>query len=232
MDLSVTDILVYYGVLLVSLVVHEAAHALAALLGGDRTAYLGGQVTLNPLPHIRREPFGTVALPLLTLFLGGFIMGYAHTPIDANWAYRHPRRAALMSAAGPLANLILVGIAFGVLKVLIASGQAEAPYLHTTLIPPDYLTPVDGAGSGPVFAAIRLAGVFMLLNVLLALLNMIPLPPLDGAGILEGLFPRSLRGIYSWIRSQPFMFILVILLVLKVLPAVFVPAMSMLLSLL
>ena len=72
----------------------------------------------------------------------------------------------------------------------------------------------------------------MLLNVLLALLNMIPLPPLDGAGILEGLFPRSLRGIYSWIRSQPFMFILVILLVLKVLPAVFVPAMSMLLSLL
>ena len=82
MDLSVTDILVYYGVLLVSLVVHEAAHALAALLGGDRTAYLGGQVTLNPLPHIRREPFGTVALPLLTLFLGGFI-----SKIEIAWLF-------------------------------------------------------------------------------------------------------------------------------------------------
>ena len=77
-----------------------------AMRGGDRTAYLGGQVTLNPLPHIQREPFGMVILPLLMLFMskGTMCMGYASTPIDPIWAYHHPRKAAVMSSAGPLSN--------------------------------------------------------------------------------------------------------------------------------
>jgi hypothetical protein len=99
---------------IVSTTVHEAAHALFAKLGGDLTAYRGGQVTLNPLPHIRREPFGMVLIPLITLYWSGnqSCFGYASTPIDPFWAIRHPRRAALMSAAGPLANLLLAAIAF------------------------------------------------------------------------------------------------------------------------
>jgi Zn-dependent protease len=71
LDPVVTQSVLLYVVLLVSLVVHEASHALVALLGGDRTAYLGGQVTLNPVPHIQREPVGTVLLPILVLAASG-----------------------------------------------------------------------------------------------------------------------------------------------------------------
>ena len=77
-----TSAALFYGVLLISLVVHEAAHAVTALWGGDRTAYLGGQVTLNPIPHIRREPFGTVLLPIGLLFIsnGTWCMGSPTPP--------------------------------------------------------------------------------------------------------------------------------------------------------
>src|SRR5437763_130762 len=81
--------------------VHEAAHAYVALRGGDRTAYLGGQVSLSPLPHIRREPIGMLLVPLLTAFTNGWAMGWASAPYDPRWADRHPRRAAWMAAAGP-----------------------------------------------------------------------------------------------------------------------------------
>ncbi len=107
MDLSL--ILRGYIPFVISLTFHEAAHALAARLGGDNTAYLGGQVTLNPVPHMRREPFGTIVLPLLLLISTGGrqVMGWASAPIDPLWAMRHPRRAAVVSFAGPLANLLL-----------------------------------------------------------------------------------------------------------------------------
>lgn len=164
---------------IVSTTVHEAAHALFAKLGGDLTAYRGGQVTLNPLPHIRREPFGMVLIPLITLYSSGgqSCFGYASTPIDPFWAIRHPRRAALMSAAGPLANLLLAAIAFA---LLIGIGHAE---------------------SGTAEALVRIAKMFLFLNVLLCVFNLVPLPPLDGAGVLQGLVPR-LRPLYDAIRSQ------------------------------
>ena len=114
--------LVAYIVLLLSLTVHEAAHAWAALRGGDPTAYLGGQVSLDPRPHIQREPFGMVFAPLLFWFMGGWMIGWASTPIDPRWAYVHPRRAAVMSAAGPLANLALVLLAAAALRVGVAGG--------------------------------------------------------------------------------------------------------------
>ena len=164
---------------IVSTTVHEAAHALFAKLGGDLTAYRGGQVTLNPLPHIQREPFGMVLIPLITLYWSGgqSCFGYASTPIDAFWAIRHPRRAALMSAAGPLANLLLAAIAFA---LLVGIGQPE---------------------SGTAEALVRIAKMFLFLNVLLCAFNLVPLPPLDGAGVLQGLVP-ALRPLYDAIRSQ------------------------------
>src|SRR5512139_3777627 len=91
-----------------SATVHEAAHAWAAKRGGDLTAYQGGQVSLGPWPHIRREPFGMVVLPVLSLALAGWPFGFASTPYAPVWADRHPRRAALMALAGPAANLALV----------------------------------------------------------------------------------------------------------------------------
>ena len=104
----------WYVVFLLSTTCHEAAHALAAKLGGDLTAFHGGQVSLDPVPHIRREPFGMVLFPILSYVVGGWMMGWASAPYDPSWAQRHPRRAAWMSLAGPGANLtltILAGLA-------------------------------------------------------------------------------------------------------------------------
>ena len=109
MDLDAIVVgIVWYGVLLLSLTAHEAAHALAALRGGDPTAYLGGQVTLDPSPHMRREPFGMVIVPIAFYLMNGFMIGWASTPFDPAWAERHPRRAAWMSlaAAGALCSTI------------------------------------------------------------------------------------------------------------------------------
>src|SRR6478672_8150136 len=93
--------LMWFAAFLFSTTVHEAGHALVALWGGDRTAYLGGQVTLSPLPHIRREPIGMLVVPLLTSLLNGWAMGWASAPYDPRWEERYPRRAAWMAAAGP-----------------------------------------------------------------------------------------------------------------------------------
>src|SRR2546426_581765 len=93
--------LLWFIAFLFSTTVHEAMHAFVAYRGGDPTAYLGGQVSLSPLPHIRREPIGMLVVPLLTAFTNGWALGWASTPYDPLWAARHPRRAASMAAAGP-----------------------------------------------------------------------------------------------------------------------------------
>ena len=229
MDLWVR-ILLFYTVLLVSLVVHEAAHALLGLLGGDRTAYVGGQVTLNPIPHIRREPLGTVILPLGALIMsqGTMCMGFAHAPYDPIWAYHHPRRAALMSAAGPLSNVLLALLAFGVLKGLIAFDLGEA------------ITTRSGAGQhfarhlemirplsddGSLRAVIKIASVFLLLNVLLAFINVFPIPPFDGASVVEGLFPRT-RAFFSLVRGQLVLMIVGLLIVWRAIDFWFWPVLG------
>jgi len=193
-------IILLFVTLIISLTVHEAAHALFALLGGDRTAYQAGQVTLNPIPHMRREPFGMVALPLLSLFLSGGTMcfGFAHAPIDARWAYHNPKKAALMSAAGPLSNVLLATLAFAVLWFI---GKPES----------------DAAN-----AIRRIASVFLLLNLLLAVFNVIPLPPLDGAGVVTGLWPR-MRRVYDAIQRIPYSGIVIFVLLIQVLPYLFWP---------
>jgi hypothetical protein len=94
--------LIWFVAFLASTTVHEAMHAWAAWKGGDPTAYHGGQVSLSPLPHIRREPIGMVVVPLLTAPTQGWAMGWASAPYDPFWAARHPRRAALMAFAGPV----------------------------------------------------------------------------------------------------------------------------------
>jgi len=195
-----TQATLWFVALIISLTVHEAAHAWFALLGGDRTAYRLGQVTLNPLPHMQREPFGMVVFPLLTLFMTGGqqCFGFASTPIDPVWAYHHPRKAALMSAAGPLANLVLAALAFAVLA-----------YINN---------PQSGEGE----AVRRIASVFLMLNLLLAVFNVMPLPPLDGAGVVAGVIP-STRRLYDALARVPYMGILVLILMIKVVPIMFWP---------
>src|SRR5271154_5671893 len=102
---------IWYIVFLFSTTCHEGAHALVAKLGGDTTAFEGGQVSLNPLPHIRREPFGLVLVPILSYALKGWMMGWASAPYDPRWQRNHPRRAAGMALAGPGANITLMVLA-------------------------------------------------------------------------------------------------------------------------
>src|SRR6266540_7395228 len=103
------DGMMWYVVFLLSITVHEAAHAFTAMKLGDNTAYHGGQVSLDPVPHMRREPVGMVVVPIISFLMsGGWMMGWASTPYDPLWAERYPRRSAWMSLAGPVSNLMLV----------------------------------------------------------------------------------------------------------------------------
>ena len=119
--------LMYYVVFLLSTTLHEAGHAWAAKQGGDLTAYHGGQVSLSPVPHIRREPFGMVILPLLSVAISGWPFGFASAPYDPQWARRYPNRAALMALAGPAANLILVVVAALLIRLGLSTGIFFAP---------------------------------------------------------------------------------------------------------
>src|SRR5215813_9709028 len=104
---------IWYIAFLFSTTCHEAAHALVAKIGGDPTAALGGQVTLNPMPHIKREPLGMVGVPILTFILtkGTSMIGWASAPFNPNWERRHPKRSAWMALAGPVANYTLMLLA-------------------------------------------------------------------------------------------------------------------------
>ena len=178
---------VWYAVLLFSLTFHEAAHAWAARRGGDDTAYLGGQVSLDPRPHIRREPFGMVIFPILSFALSHSMLGWASTPFDPVWAQAHPRRAAAMSAAGPAANAVLVLVAALAIRAGMAAGVFHAPESI------DFEHLVAANSDGLAASVALLLSVLFTLNLLLLVFNLIPFPPLDGANAV-GLFFSDARA--------------------------------------
>ena len=182
----------WYVVFLLSTTCHEAAHALAALRGGDATASEGGQVSLNPLPHIRREVFGMVLVPLLTFATSGWMMGWASAPYNRRWADQFPRRAAAMALAGPAANLTLAILAGILIRIGLATGFFQAPegvrFSQVTV----------GAEGFPEAAAVILSILFSL-NVLLGVFNLLPVPPLDGWSALGLVLPESgTRKLNDW----------------------------------
>lgn len=180
---------------LLSLTCHEAAHALVGRLGGDSTA--ADQVTLDPIPHIKREPFGTIVVPVVSFFLqgGGWMIGWASAPYDPTWANRFPKRAALMAAAGPAANFALALLAGIAIRVGIASGYFELPAsglsLETLAVAP------EGVARG---LALFLSVLFSI-NLILGSFNLIPLPPLDGYAIVPLVLSDRMRdkwfGLFS-----------------------------------
>jgi Zn-dependent protease len=188
----------WYVVFLLSTTCHEAAHALAAKLGGDLTAFHGGQVSLDPIPHIRREPFGMVVFPILSYLIGGWMMGWASAPYDPNWAERHPRRAAWMSLAGPGANFTLTILAAIGIHVGIWMGVFSHPDSAS------FTKIVEPVKPGAEGAAVLLSVLFSL-NLLLGTFNLLPVPPLDGFGAV-GVFlnegtARKFQALGSQIRA-------------------------------
>lgn len=189
--------LMWYVVFLFSLTCHEAAHALAAKLGGDLTAFRGGQATLNPIPHIRREPFGTVIVPILSFALGGWMIGWGSAPYDPGWKFRFPRRAAWMALAGPLANIVLFLTAAGLIRLGIFAGVLEVPTVAG-------FTHVVAGFSGTSFEGLAvLLSIMFSLNLLLAAFNLLPVPPLDG-NTAVGIFlsDKSIRRFDALSRNQ------------------------------
>jgi Zn-dependent protease len=177
--------LLWYAAFVVSVTAHEAAHALAALLGGDPTAYRAGQVSLNPVPHMRREPFGMLILPAFTALTQGWCVGWASTPYDPGWEQRHPRRAAWMAAAGPAANLAIALVALAALRLGLEGGVFFAPDRIG-------LSQLVGGGSPLLDTLGRGLSILLVLNVILLLFNLIPFPPLDGATAITLLLPEDL----------------------------------------
>ena len=218
--------LAWYAVFLFSTCCHEAAHAWAALRLGDRTAYLGGQVSLDPRPHIAREPMGTVVVPLLTFALTRtWMMGWASAPYDPRWAERHPRRAAWMALAGPTANLVLVVAA----ALLIRAGA-----LAGWFAPPEVagFSTVAAAGAGVASGAATLLSILFSLNLVLAFFNLIPLPPLDGSAVVSLVLPESWsRGYLEFLR-QPMLSLAGMLAAWRAFPYLFGPLHGLALNLL
>jgi Zn-dependent protease len=177
--------LLWFLAFLFSTTCHEAAHAWAAKRGGDLTAYALGQVSLDPTPHIRREPVGMVVMPWLSYYFGGWMMGWASAPYDAYWARRHPRRAAWMALAGPAANFTLVLASVALMHAGIASGMFKL----TGRLRFDAM--VQAAASGPAEGLAAFLSVMFSLNLLLGAFNLLPVPPLDGFGVLGLLLPEQ-----------------------------------------
>jgi Zn-dependent protease len=180
---------------------HEAAHAFVAKRGGDDTAYSLGHVTLDPIPHIVRSPWGMVIAPIIGIFTLGYPLGWASVPYDQYWGQRHPLRRAIMSLAGPLANFTLAFLAIVVLRVLIESGVF---HLSGTGIRAGYVFLNEGvAPNSPLAAAGFLLTYLLVLNVFLGAFNLMPFPPLDGASVAEGVSPRVLGPLYDRLREIP-----------------------------
>jgi Zn-dependent protease len=172
-----------YVVFLLSTTCHEAAHALVAKLGGDMTAFEGGQVSLNPLPHLRREIFGMVVLPLIGILSGTGLIGYASAPYNPQWSIQYPKRSGLMSLAGPSANFALAILAGIIMRIGLSTGFFLPGSISTDSI-------VAAASDGFATGAAAILSVFFSLNLLLGCFNLLPFPPLDGFGVL-GLFTDS-----------------------------------------
>ena len=199
----------YMGLpLLFAMVLHEYAHGWVAHRCGDPTAQLQGRLTLNPLAHI--DPFGTVILPLLCLVMpGGFILGWAKpVPIDPR-LMRQPRRdMALVAAAGPVMNLALA-IGSALLFALLSSIDPTIGGYSSNSDD----TPSPDTWDTMFLLPIAVMAVYsVLINVLLMLFNLLPIPPLDGGRILTSLLPHTAAK--TLVRVEPYgMFILVVLIV-------------------
>jgi Zn-dependent protease len=192
---ALAQILLMAVPIILAVTLHEAAHGFVALHFGDDTAKNAGRVTLNPIKHI--DPFGTIFLPLLLVVLNaGFVFGYAK-PVPVNFAgLRNPRWDMIwVAAAGPGMNVLLALLSAGLLYGVVA---------------------LEG---GPVASIANMLLLSIELNFVLAVFNLLPLPPLDGSKILAPLLPQALAGPYLRFGRYGMTLLLLILVILPIIGA-------------
>lgn len=188
--------LISYFIFLISTVVHEASHAITAHWFGDDTAADEGLVTLDPLPHIRREPMGMVGMPLIGLILNGFVIGWGSAPYNLSWARAHPRYSALMALAGPASNFCIALLAYGAMWAGIMAGIFEIPDQMSvrSLI----ISSHDGLSGVTMALSLTVS-----LNLFLGLFNLLPIPPLDGSSVISLFVPRRYAQMITEARTNP-----------------------------
>ena len=190
-NIDLVAVFIAFLVLIFSLTVHEAAHALTADHLGDPTARLLGRVSLNPAVHV--DPIGTIVFPLIAMFTGVPLIGWAKpVPVSVNRLGRHWKRKFMMiAAAGPASNIVMAVAASLLLHVVPVTGRLG----EATLAPL------------AVFLY-RMVG----LNVLLAIFNMIPVPPLDGGNVLAGVLRGPVAEAYDRLRPYGFLILYALML--------------------
>ena len=184
----VQKIIIYATPILFAITVHEVAHGWIASKLGDQTARMMGRLTLNPVKHI--DPVGTILVPILLLMVSPFILGWAK-PVPVDWRnLRRPRQdMAWVALAGPAANLLMLVLWALLAKLIIVSGFGNYNYS----IP---------------FVAMAMVGITI--NIVLIVLNLIPIPPLDGSRVVSALLPPRTAMQYN--RLEPYGLIIVLLL--------------------
>lgn len=188
---KILEIVIQIVVLLFAVSFHESAHGWVAMKCGDNTARDLGRITMNPLKHL--DPFGSLLFPALLAFSGLPVFGWARPVPVSLRGVRNPRRANLLvSAAGPLSNLLLAAV-FGVAVVLVKRSYS-----------------FDGNRDilGPLFI---IAASSVLVNVSLAVFNLLPIPPLDGFGVVESLAPATALPAVLWLRRFGFLILVVMM---------------------
>lgn len=187
MELTLIQKIAIYAIpVIFAITVHEAAHGYAARYFGDMTAYQAGRITLNPIKHI--DLFGTIILPALTVALGGILFGWAK-PVPVNFSrLRNPKKDMLwVAAAGPASNFVMA-----IIWVLVIKFADLAPAM--------FMEPL-----------VLMAKAGIIINVILMVLNLLPLPPLDGGRIAVSLLPERLARPFSQLERYGFIILIVLL---------------------
>jgi len=197
MTIQHVDMIMQYIVLLLALSVHESAHAWTAHRLGDNTAYMLGRVTLNPIKHI--DPIGTVLIPLIALFYGSFLFGWAKpTPVNTRNFKNYRRDDILTTLAGPVSNVLGAVVSLVVLIIIAKTSPVGLVSVQTVAMRGiSGLDPRLLALSPIAYPLSLIFYIGVLLNLFLAAFNLLPLPPLDGSHIFRHMLPQRWLPVYD-----------------------------------